>query len=152
MSRDLVRESFRYANGQMAVRQPITVVYRGTDTLAPVYTALAGLEQASNPLRADSLGTVAFYAETGLYDFLALGARIPFDIEDAGGGSGSDFVYNVPANAPLGTWSILHPLGRIPIVQLYDLTGHPQIQDFVASESSVVVTWPYPVSGRAVMR
>jgi hypothetical protein len=58
VSRDLVRENFRYVNGLVARNELVRVVFRGTNTLVTLYVA-----------------------ESGFYDFLALGARIPFDVE-----------------------------------------------------------------------
>lgn len=81
MSRDLVRESFRYANGQAARNHPIAVVLRGTNQTVPLFASNYGSESLSNPIITDPQGNVSFYCENGFYDFLALGARIPFDVE-----------------------------------------------------------------------
>jgi hypothetical protein len=55
-------------------------------------------------------------------------------------------------DTPIGTWSIEHNLGRLPVVALYDVAGHPQLQDSVVTETHVVVTWPFPVAGKAILR
>lgn len=76
-----MRENFRYGNGLVAIRQPVTVVVRGGVATVPLFAAETGSEARSNPMSTDGSGNVFFYVESGSYDFLALGARIPFDVE-----------------------------------------------------------------------
>jgi hypothetical protein len=53
---------------------------------------------------------------------------------------------------PIATWTIEHNLGRLPVVALYDASGHLQWVDPEVTESHVVVTWPFPVAGKAILR
>ena len=56
MSRDLVQRNFRYVNGMVARDQLVSVVYRGTGALAPLFAGETGPESVPNPFRTDNNG------------------------------------------------------------------------------------------------
>lgn len=51
---------------------------------------------------------------------------------------------------PASTWTIPHNLGRRPGVSLY-VNNEPIDTDYEATDSLVVVTWPEPTAGSAVL-
>ena len=147
--RSLVQENFRYVNGQIARNQPISVVYRGTSSLVPLFTGLSGPSPVSNPVTTDSLGNVAFYAEAGIYDFLALGARIPFDVQNDGGGSDSFSEYL--QSSPAATWSVPNPIGRTPQVSVI-VDGEIVLADVeYETNGTITVTHAVPTAGRVIL-
>lgn len=152
MSRDLVQRNFRYVNGLVARDQPVSVVYRGTGALAPLFAGETGPESVPNPFRTDNNGNASFYAQNGFYDFLALGARIPFDVEEdsGGGGGGSDTFYEHIQASPAATWTILHPLSRTPAVTVY-VDGQLVIADVEYADNQVVVTHAAPTTGKVIL-
>ena len=150
MARGLIQRNFRFANGQVAANQPITVVYRGTSSEVPLYVALSGSGSLPNPITADAQGNVAFYAEEGVYDFLALGARVPFDIVLGGGGSGDAFSEFVQV-APASTWIIPNPLGRTPAVGVI-VAGELIIADVEYGDNgTITVTHAVPTAGKVIL-
>lgn len=51
---------------------------------------------------------------------------------------------------PLATWTISHPLGRRPAVAVY--VGDEQVEpDLLVTTTQVVVVWPQPTAGTAVL-
>lgn len=53
------------------------------------------------------------------------------------------------------TWTFTHPLGRPPQVTVYVLDGDvlEEVEtDVAATDSQIVVTWPYPVAGELVVQ
>lgn len=152
MSRDLVQRNFRYVNGLVAKNQPVSVVYRSTDSLAPLYAAESGSSLLPNPITTDAYGNVAFYAQNGFYDFLALGARIPFDVEEdsGGGGGGSDTFFEHIQASPAATWTVLHPLPRTPNVTVI-VDGRIMLADVEYTDNQVVVTHAAPTTGKVIL-
>lgn len=59
---------------------------------------------------------------------------------------------------PAATWSFRHPLGRTPQVTTYigDLDGDEPLEQVdtsvEATDTTVVVTWPYPMSGELIVQ
>lgn len=150
MARGLVQRNFRYANGQVAAHQPITVVYRGTTSEAPLYVALSGSGALPNPITTDAQGNAAFYADEGVYDFLALGARVPFDIV-LGGGSGGDAFSEFIQVAPAATWIVPNPLGRTPAVGVI-VSGELIIADVEYGDNgTITVTHAVPTAGKVIL-
>ena len=149
MSRDLVQRNFRYVNGLVARDQPVSVVYRGTGAIAPLFAGETGPESVPNPFRTDNNGNASFYAQNGFYDFLALGARIPFDVEEDSGGGGDTFFEHVQA-APAATWTIVHSIDRTPNVQVI-VDDAVVIADVEYSGQQVVVTMAAPTTGKVIL-
>jgi hypothetical protein len=52
---------------------------------------------------------------------------------------------------PAATWTIPHLLGRLPVVATYLTSGEVVDTDLDASTDQVVVTWPAPTAGWAVL-
>lgn len=75
----LVAQSFRYASGRVAAGTPVSVVLRGTDTPAELFSAGDRAVPIANPVTTSQTGSLAFYVETGAYDFLVGGIRTPVD-------------------------------------------------------------------------
>lgn len=73
-------------------------------------------------------------------------------VEDVRQAVSLDDAFTFIVSQPSGTWSINHPFGRLPAAVSLYVDGHPQDIDYEATETSVVVQWPFPVSGRAVIR
>lgn len=67
----------------------------------------------------------------------------------AGSAGGAGVEYAMPE--PRATWTIPHKLGRRPVVSLYDDQGVEFDTDIVATASVVVVTFPEPTRGSAVL-
>ncbi len=87
MTKLLHTTSLRYASGQAARNQIVTVFVRDTDTLAELFEDAAGTVPLANPTRADHIGNLAFYNDPGYYDWEAYDARVPFDVTSIGDGS-----------------------------------------------------------------
>jgi hypothetical protein len=117
-----------------------------------LFAGETGPESVPNPFRTDNNGNASFYAQNGFYDFLALGARIPFDVEEdsGGGGGGSDTFYEHIQASPAATWTILHPLSRTPAVTVY-VDGQLVIADVEYADNQVVVTHAAPTTGKVIL-
>lgn len=76
----LVTKSFRYASGSIASRVAVSVVARGTDELATIYSFADPNVETDNPTVTSVTGGIAFYAESGQYDLLAMGSRFLIDV------------------------------------------------------------------------
>lgn len=54
-------------------------------------------------------------------------------------------------SAPAATWTILHDLGRTPNTQVFLESGEEVFADVVANDSQVVITFPSPMAGKALL-
>lgn len=45
------------------------------------------------------------------------------------------------------TWILVHPLGRVPTVQVYLTSGESVLSDFTATTTQITVTFPAPQQG-----
>jgi hypothetical protein len=80
VTRQLVHQNFRYANGQIADGEEVLVVNRATLTPVILYAMVSGEITLPNPITADESGNVSFYVDhPGSYDYIVNGARVPFD-------------------------------------------------------------------------
>jgi hypothetical protein len=52
---------------------------------------------------------------------------------------------------PAATWTIPHLLGRLPVVATYLTSGEEVDTDLDATTDQVVITWPAPTAGWAVL-
>lgn len=138
MTAQLVSRNFRHINGAPARFVDVDVVLRDTSTVVA-------------SVQTDSLGFAAVYLEPDQYDWMALGARIPFDV--VAPMAAPPFVHTQSAAA--ATWDITHNIGYKPEVLLF-LDPDPTEQvytDIVYSDENVVhVEWPSPVTGKAYIR
>jgi len=137
MATHLVERTFRHINGQPARHIQVQIVNRGTS--APVLQTLTTNE----------LGFAWTYIDVGQYDWLALGARIPFDVE-SNIGAAEQFVHTQGSAA--AQWTINHDRGGRPAVVLMPDSdpGERVYTDLTyVSDSQILVTWPSPVSGKA---
>lgn len=134
MTARLVTRQFRHLNGGVARGVNIQVVLRGSSTvLADLVT--------------DQLGTASLYLEPGQYDWLALGYRFPFDVEDL---NVEPFIHN--QTSPAATWTITHGRGTKPDVAIFlddDLTERVWADLSYPDLSTVVVQLPSASSGKA---
>ena len=80
MTRQLVHQNFRYANGQVADNEDVLIVGRGTILPVILYAAASGGTALPNPIFTDETGNISFYIDSGSYDYLINEARIPFDV------------------------------------------------------------------------
>ena len=110
----LVRENFRYPNGQVAAGQSILVYNRGTTVKPSMFTNEAGSTAASNPILTDAVGNLSFYIAPGAYDFFVFGVRVPFDVDAALSVPSYTHIQTI-SNA---TWTIIHNLGFNPQVSV----------------------------------
>jgi hypothetical protein len=124
----LVRENFRYANGQIAAGQPIEVRLRGSATKPPLFVDPDGLVPKTNPVLTDSVGNLSFYIAPGSYDFAVFGITVPFDVEDGALAPSYVHVQTIPNQ----TWTIIHNLGFNPNVSVV-IGGEEVLTD---------VSWP----------
>jgi hypothetical protein len=145
----LVTENFRYANGQVAAHQAISVFVRDTSTFASLYEDELATIPLSNPLSADAVGNLNFYVEEGSYDFFVFGTRVPFDV-DAATGAESPFVH-VQSSAA-ATWTVTHNRGTKPplVLELDSSPGERVYSDVTYPDlNHAVVEWPSAETGRA---
>ncbi len=107
MADQLVVKSFRHINGAPARFVDLQIVNRGTNTVV-------------EDLTTNSLGTVSLYLAPGQYDWLILGARIPFDVIDPGQPEPlPPHVHD--QSTPAATWTVTHNRGsKPPIVLVLD--------------------------------
>lgn len=63
--------------------------------------------------------------------------------------TGGGTTYLIPT--PASTWNISHSLQRLPSVTLYDTSGAEVEADVVSTATTVVVTFPAPFAGSAVL-
>lgn len=151
----LVTENFRHVNGQPARNRSIDVFFRDTTTRANLFDDEFGSVPLTNPIETDEIGNLDFYIEEGSYDFVALGARIPFDAEPhgTGGGGGSErFAYTQPVGDPAATWIVNHNLGMPtePVVLLDSDPDRPVWTDVEhGTPNQTTIIFPSPVSGKA---
>lgn len=54
-------------------------------------------------------------------------------------------------STPSAQWSIVHSLQRRPQVAIYDATGTEVEADVVADATSVIITFPSPMTGSVVL-
>jgi hypothetical protein len=87
VTKTLFTTTVRYANGQVARNQAVTIFNRGAETLPDLYEDAAATIPLTNPLRTDYVGNLAFYLDPGYYDIEAYDVRVPFDITSIGDGS-----------------------------------------------------------------
>jgi hypothetical protein len=150
MTRILVQQNFRYPNGQVADHEDISVVGRGTNTLALIYPTAFGGSPLPNPIFTDESGNIGFYIDAGSYDFIANGARVPFDAFE---GSGTDFYLQHDQDVPIATWVILHAFGRHPNVVILDIENEMVLTDLEYPDlATVVATFPAPTTGKAILQ
>lgn len=64
----------------------------------------------------------------------------------AGGGTVLTYTQSIPS----ASWSIAHPFGRIPAVQVY-IDGVQVDTDITASDTHVSVVFPSPTTGIAIL-
>lgn len=143
----LVTSNVRYANGQVARYQDVLVVGRGTSTPASLSSDNLGTPLA-NPVKTDGTGNVSFYVDTGSYDYLVNGTRIPFDALD----SEASPAFSHHQVAPAASWPVVHGRGVPvePTVLLDDDPTVPVYPDLVHSDANTtVIIFPVPVSGWA---
>lgn len=63
-----------------AILEAVSVVLVGTSTTITLYTDLAGTNTAPNPTLTDAFGNLTFYAQSGDYELLVRGARVPVSL------------------------------------------------------------------------
>lgn len=110
----LVRENFKYPNGQVAAGQAITIYDRGLFTQPALYVDEAGAVPLLNPVVTDEVGNVHFYIAPGAYDFSVASVRVPFDVDAALSVPSYTHVQTIPNT----TWTIIHNLGFKPNVSV----------------------------------
>ena len=69
----------------------------------------------------------------------------------AGIGVGNDPAFQYAQTVPSAQWTISHTFGRRPDVNVYLTTGERVITDVTASTTQVVITFPTPTAGYAVL-
>lgn len=137
MVAQLVSENFRHANGSLARFVPVKVLIRST--LVEVASAVT-----------DELGAVHIYLEPGQYDWLAVGATIPFDVVSGDGDPVPPFVH--VQSTPSASWLINHNRGTKPdIVIVLDTDPTARVWSDVSYPdlNNAVVELPLAESGRA---
>lgn len=150
-SRLLVAQNFAYPSGQPAAGEDVSVVIRDTSTLVPLYSSFVGSAIVTNPVILDEFGNIEFYLDAGSYDFLANGARIPFDIVEEGSGAG--FYQQYDQTSALATWTIPHSFGRYPSVTLIDSASKVILTDLEYPDiATVVATFAEPTIGKAILQ
>ena len=151
MTRLLVHQNFQYVTGQVASGEDVSVVTRASLALVELFAYAVGPIQLVNPLYADETGNVSFYVDSGSYDFLVNGARVPFDVFE--GGAGADLYLQHDQVIPIATWTILHAFGRHPNVTLIDDENEMIITDLeYPNLTTVVATFPVPTTGKAILQ
>lgn len=151
MSRLLIARNFAYSSGQPAAGEDVSVVLRDTSTPATLYAAAIGSATEPNPVILDGFGNLDFYVDAGSYDFLANGARIPFDAAEASGGT--DFYLLHDQTSALATWTIPHSFGRYPSVTLIDSASKVILTDLEYPDiATVVATFAEPTIGKAILQ
>lgn len=144
-----------YPGGSPATNEKISVFLSGTDTLAELFNDVDGVELLDNPVTTDNFGYMSFYTEQGEYELEVRDFRSRIFIQGTEGepgppgeAAGIEFVQSTP----LAAWSIEVPeeLGRKPNVTIY-VDGDLVMADVQATESSVFIQFPTPVTGSAVL-
>lgn len=150
MTRILVQQNFRYANGQVADNEDVLVVGRGTLIPAALYLTPFGGLALPNPIFTDESGNINFYIDAGSYDFIANGARVPFDAFE---GSGTDLYLQHDQTTAIATWVILHSFGRHPNVVIINDDDEMIMTDLEYPDlATVVATFPAPTTGKAILQ
>lgn len=140
-------EAIIFSDGTLARDKPVKVYVTGTNTLAPLFTDISGNVSLSNPVSTDAQGNLRFFTGAGTYDLELTGFRVTVTLEDPSG-AGTGFAYTqVSASAQ---WVIPHAMGRIPAVDVY-VGGNLVGVDVSATTTNVVITFPSPQSGVAVL-
>lgn len=140
-------EGVVYSDGTIARARPINVYVSGTNTLASLWRDLAGLQVETNPVYTDAQGNLRFFANAGAYDLEAQGFRVTITLIDESSVGGA-MEWN--QTSPSAQWTIPHTLGRVPAVEVY-VGGKLVGVDVDADASNVIVTFPSPQSGVAVL-
>lgn len=142
MALQLVSKTFRHASGQLARGVVVGVHYRDT-----------GIEVAS--LITDQLGTIHHYFNPGMYDWIVLGARIPFDVIDSGGGTGGEPPYIHTQSSPASTWTVVHNRGTKPpvVIELAAFPGEAVYTDVTYQDlNTLIIELPSAASGAAYIQ
>jgi hypothetical protein len=151
VTRLLIHQNFRYASGQIADGEDVSIVGRGTLTEATLYPAAVGGATLPNPLIADESGNISFYIDVGSYDYIVNGARIPFDAFEAEGAV--TFYLQHDQDLAIATWTILHAFGRHPNVTIIDAQNKMILTDLEYPDTATVVaTFPSPTIGKAILQ
>jgi hypothetical protein len=158
----LTTSNFRYASGQIASKQPISVYLRGTATLAQLWQDDDETIPLVNPPKTDAAGNVWFYVSPGEYDYEAFGVRVPFDVTLPAGVDVDAIVEVVleeigPSpvphhqETPAATWIVATPAGvrRTPTVLLDSAPTSPVWTDTEFIGDTIVLTFPTAESGWA---
>lgn len=120
-------------------------------------------QQVTNPA---SPSSVAFSITRDVTEVVtALGRSLAFTVQTvAPTAQGTDGYGQVIGGSiryrqrtPAATWSFRHPLGRTPQVSTYIAVGDgPELEQVdtsvIADDTTVVVTWPYPMSGELIVQ
>lgn len=136
-----------YSDGTIARSTPVKVYVTGSNTLASLYSEYTGTIVQSNPVSTDSQGNLRFFTAAGTYDLEVNGFRVTVTITDPLVVA-SGFAWN--QTSPSAQWNIPHALGRVPAVEVY-VAGKLIGVDVDATNTNVVVTFPSPQSGVAVL-
>jgi hypothetical protein len=151
VTRFLVHQNFHYVSGQVASGEDVLIVGRGSITPATLYPSAIGGATLPNPLIADESGNINFYLDSGSYDYIINGARIPFDAFESAGGT--DFYLQHDQELPIATWTILHAFGRHPSVTIINAENEMIMTDLEYPDlATVVATFPAPTTGKAILQ
>ena len=148
--RKLTSQTFRYPTGRVAAETPVSIVFRGTSTLAPIFGSKLGTDSLPNPLTTDVLGNIDYYIEVGSYDYLINTIRQPFDVEETGGGGDSDVFVEWIQSTPSASWMVPHAIPRTPQVGVI-VDGELVLADVEYGVGYVAVTLGSPMTGKVIL-
>lgn len=141
-----------YPGGNLAAGASVRISMDGSNVPPLIFADTNGTVPAANPLVADGMGTVQFYAAPGLYlaELSGTFTRIRPDAGWVGDVTPDVFVFTQAV--PSTVWTVDHFFGTEPSVTV--VSAGAQIETLITHPSAVqsVLTFSSPVSGTATLR
>lgn len=141
-----------FPGGGPASGASVPVTMNGSNVPPLIYQDSAGTLPAANPMVADAMGNISFYAAPGLYMAFLSGARFRVDPDPSWPNPVIPNLYLHTEPAPALVWTIDHHFGTSPSV-LLDVGG-AQVEALVEFPTPLQarVTFSSPQSGTAYVR
>lgn len=141
-----------FPGGNRAAGADVGVALDGSNQPPMIFTDNAGLFPAPNPMTADGVGFITFYAAPGYYLSMLAGTANRIPVDPGYGPPVWADLYIHTQSVPSSVWTVNHFFGTNPSVSvdLGTLQVEPQIDH--PSPTQTVITFSSPQAGIANLR
>lgn len=148
----LYRAMIFFPGGNPAAGASINVSSDGSNVAPLLYLDSAGTLVSPNPIIADGMGTITFYASPGFYLAWISGAAYRIRVDPAWPDPVYADVFIHEQTVASATWTVDHHFGTDPSVTI--ITGGTQVESQIThpSVTQTVITLSAPLTGTAYLR